>query len=150
MKTLMRALALMLALGCAPLGTALAQDKPAAVEAAKDAAPAAAPAATDEKKDAAPAAAADAKPAEAAAAPAAPPPPNKGDITFMYIATVLVILMTIPGLALFYGGLVRTKNMLSILMQVMVVFSLVAVLWTIYGYSMTFGGAGTFYGNFDK
>jgi len=150
MKTLMRALALMLALGCAPLGTALAQDKPAAVEAAKDAAPAAAPAATDEKKDAAPAAAADAKPAEAAAAPAAPPPPNKGDITFMYIATVLVILMTIPGLALFYGGLVRTKNMLSILMQVMVVFSLVTVLWAIYGYSMTFGGAGTFYGNFDK
>ncbi|HOA94956.1 MAG TPA: ammonium transporter [Quisquiliibacterium sp.] len=150
MKTLMRALALMLALGCAPLGTALAQDKPAAVEAAKDAAPAAAPAAADEKKDAAPAAAAEAKPAEAAAAPAAPPAPNKGDITFMYVATVLVILMTIPGLALFYGGLVRTKNMLSILMQVMVVFSLVAVLWTIYGYSMTFGGAGTFYGNFDK
>ena len=72
MKTLMRALALMLALGCAPLGTALAQDKPAAVEAAKDAAPAAAPAAADEKKDAAPAAAAEAKPAEAAAAPAAP------------------------------------------------------------------------------
>ena len=150
MKTLMRALALMLALGCAPLGSALAQDKPAAVEAAKDAAPAAAPAAADEKKDAAPAAAAEAKPAEAAAAPAAPPAPNKGDITFMYVATVLVILMTIPGLALFYGGLVRTKNMLSILMQVMVVFSLVAVLWTIYGYSMTFGGAGTFYGNFDK
>ena len=149
MKTLMRALALVLALGCAPLGTALAQDKPAA-EAVKDAAPAAAPAAADEKKDAAPAAAAEAKPAEAAAAPAAPPAPNKGDIAFMYVATVLVILMTIPGLALFYGGLVRTKNMLSILMQVMVVFSLVTVLWALYGYSMTFGGAGTFYGNFDK
>ena len=90
MKTLMRALALVLALGCAPLGTALAQDKPAA-EAVKDAAPAAAPAAADEKKDAAPAAAAEAKPAEAAAAPAAPPAPNKGDIAFMYVATVLVI-----------------------------------------------------------
>ena len=149
MKTLMRALALVLALGCAPLGTALAQDKPTA-EAVKDAAPTAAPAAADEKKDAAPAAAAEAKPAEAAAAPAAPPAPNKGDIAFMYVATVLVILMTIPGLALFYGGLVRTKNMLSILMQVMVVFSLVTVLWALYGYSMTFGGAGTFYGNFDK
>jgi ammonium transporter, Amt family len=68
----------------------------------------------------------------------------------MTIATALVVLMTVPGLALFYGGLVRSKNMLSILMQVMVVFSLILVLWIVYGYSMTFGGAGKFFGNFDK
>ncbi len=91
--------------------------------------------------------------AEVAAAPAAeaaPPVPNKGDVTFMYVATVLVILMTIPGLALFYGGLVRTKNMLSVLMQVFVTFSLISVLWVIYGYTLTFGGPGAFFGNFSK
>jgi ammonium transporter, Amt family len=104
---------------------------------AKAEAPAAAPAA------AAPAAA-------APAAAAAPPVPNKGDTAWMTIATALVVLMTVPGLALFYGGLVRSKNMLSILMQVMVVFSLILVLWMVYGYSMTFGGAGKFFGNFDK
>ncbi|MFX5517680.1 ammonia channel protein, partial [Acinetobacter baumannii] len=81
----------------------------------------AAPAAEAKPAEAAPAAA-EAAPAEAAAAPALPEA-NKGDTTFMYVATVLVILMTIPGLALFYGGLVRTKNMLSILMQVFVTFS---------------------------
>jgi ammonium transporter, Amt family len=96
-----------------------------------------------------------AAPAAAAAAPAAPaaaatPVPNKGDTAWMTIATALVVLMTVPGLALFYGGLVRSKNMLSILMQVMVVFSLILVLWMVYGYSMTFGGAGKFFGNFDK
>ena len=68
----------------------------------------------------------------------------------MYLATTLVILMTIPGLALFYGGLVRSKNMLSVLMQVLVVFSMITVLWVIYGYTLTFGGAGSFFGNFDK
>jgi ammonium transporter, Amt family len=75
---------------------------------------------------------------------------DKGDVTWMMIATVLVIMMVIPGLALFYGGLVRSKNMLSVLMQVMVVFSMIAVLWAIYGYSLAFGGAGLIYGNFDK
>jgi ammonium transporter, Amt family len=55
---------------------------------------------------------------------------------------VLVVLMVLPGLALFYGGLVRAKNMLSVLMQVMVVFSLICVLWAIYGYSLAFGGEG--------
>jgi ammonium transporter, Amt family len=101
--------------------------------------------------DAAPAAAA---PAAAPAAEAAPTAiketVDKGDVTWMMIATVLVIMMVIPGLALFYGGLVRSKNMLSVLMQVMVVFSLISVLWAVYGYSLAFGGEGLIYGNFDK
>ena len=61
----------------------------------------------------------------------------------MYAATMMVILMTIPGLALFYGGLVRSKNMLSVLMQVFVTFSLIAILWMIYGYSLAFTGRGS-------
>jgi Amt family ammonium transporter len=76
--------------------------------------------------------------------------PNKGDTTWMLVATALVILMTIPGLALFYGGLVRSKNMLSVLMQVTMVFSLISLLWVIYGYTLAFGGAGSFFGSFDK
>ena len=75
---------------------------------------------------------------------------DKGDVTWMMISTILVLLMVVPGLALFYGGLVRSKNMLSVLMQVMVVFSLIAVLWAVYGYSVAFGGEGLIYGNFDK
>ncbi len=85
---------------------------------------------------------------EAAAAVAAIP--NKGDTAFMTISTLLVILMTIPGLALFYGGLVRSKNMLSVLMQVFVVSSLIYVLWSIYGYSVAFTGGTPFFGSFDK
>jgi Amt family ammonium transporter len=85
---------------------------------------------------------------EAAAAVAAIP--NKGDTAFMTISTVLVILMTIPGLALFYGGLVRSKNMLSVLMQVFVVSSLIYVLWVIYGYTVAFSGGSPFFGGFDK
>jgi ammonium transporter, Amt family len=103
-------------------------------------APAAAPA-VEAKADAAPAAA-------QAAAPAAVP--NKGDTAWMTVATVLVILMTIPGLALFYGGLVRSKNMLSILMQVFVVTSLIYVLWILYGYSLTFTASNPFIGSLDK
>ena len=75
---------------------------------------------------------------------------DKGDVAWMMIATVLVIMMVIPGLALFYGGLVRSKNMLSVLLQVMVVFSLMAVLWAVYGYSLTFGGEGLIFGNLSK
>lgn len=76
---------------------------------------------------------------------------DKGDATFMMLATILVIFMAVPGLALFYGGLVRSKNMLSVLMQVFTVFSLIVVLWAIYGYSLAFGGGdGLFYGNFSK
>ena len=68
----------------------------------------------------------------------------------MTISTALVLFMTVPGLALFYGGLVRSKNMLSVLMQVFVVTSLIYVLWAIYGYTLAFGGDGTFFGTFDK
>ncbi len=126
---------------------AQAQDK--APEKAAAAAPAeAAPAAP---AAAAPAAPADAKPAEAKPAEAAAAPtPNKGDTAWMMVATAFVILMTIPGLALFYGGLVRTKNMLSVLMQVFVVFSLIVVLWVIYGYSLAFTEGNAFIGGFDR
>ncbi|HWY73443.1 MAG TPA: ammonia channel protein, partial [Burkholderiaceae bacterium] len=95
--------------------------------------------AAEQKKDAAPAEAAKAPEATAAtpAAAAAPAPtPNKGDVAWMLTSTALVLLMSVPALALFYGGLVRTKNMLSVLMQVFVVFSLIVVLWCIYGYSL--------------
>ncbi|WP_114943611.1 ammonium transporter [Microvirga calopogonii] len=93
-------------------------------------------------------------PALAQDAAAAAPTVNKGDTTWMLVSTILVILMTIPGLALFYGGLVRTKNMLSVLMQVFSVFSLVAILWVFYGYSLAFTsggeGIGAFIGGFSK
>ena len=81
------------------------------------------------------------------------PVPNKGDTAFMYVASVLVLLMTVPGLALFYGGLVRTKNMLSMFMQVFATLCLVAILWVLYGYSMAFtngGGLNDFVGGFSK
>ena len=90
------------------------------------------------------------------AAPAAPvaaaaaPVPNKGDTAWMTVATLLVILMTIPGLALFYGGLVRSKNMLSVLMQVFVVTAMIYVLWVIYGYTLAFSGGSPFFGGLDK
>src|SRR6185369_440240 len=142
MKRLLSLIALSAALAFG--GVAIAQDKkaepaPAPAAAAKPADAKAAPA--DAK--AAPAAdakAADAKPADAAApaaAAAAPPVPNKGDVAWMLTSTALVLLMSIPALALFYGGMVRSKNMLSMLMQVFVVFSLITVLWCIYGYSLT-------------
>jgi len=80
--------------------------------------------------------------------------PNKGDTSWMIVATLLVIMMSIPGLALFYGGLVRSKNMLSILMQVFSIFSLITVLWAIYGYSLAFtegsGALSPFIGGFDR
>lgn len=110
----------------------VAADAPKAAQTAPAAAPAAAVTATTE------------------APAAATPVPNKGDTAWMTVATLLVILMAIPGLALFYGGLVRSKNMLSVLMQVFVVFSLVLVLWALYGYSLAFTGGGAFFGGFDK
>ena len=88
--------------------------------------------------------------AQDAAAAAAVVVVDKGDVAWMMLSTLLVIMMAIPGLALFYGGLVRTKNMLSVLMQVMVVFSLIAVLWAAYGYSLAFGGEGLFIADFSK
>ena len=68
----------------------------------------------------------------------AAPIANKGDTTWVMVSTILVIMMIIPGLALFYGGMVRAKNMLSILMQVFVIFCMIALLWAIYGYSIAF------------
>jgi Amt family ammonium transporter len=95
-----------------------------------------------------------ATPATEAAPPSvttpAPAVPNKGDTAWMLMATALVILMTIPGLALFYGGLVRTKNMLSVLMQVFVIFALINVLWVVYGYSVAFTQANDFVGGFTR
>jgi ammonium transporter, Amt family len=132
MKKLLATLALGLSLGLGVFGTAsvaTAQTAPAAV---------AAPAAEAKPADAAPAPAAPAAAATAAAEAAPALVPNKGDTAWMMISTMLVILMVIPGLALFYGGLVRSKNMLSVLMQVVVTFSMITVLWFIYGYSLAF------------
>src|SRR5213080_2720320 len=86
----------------------------------------------------------------AATAAYAEPTVNKGDNAWMLTSTVLVLLMTIPGLALFYGGLVRSKNMLSVLMQVFVTFSLIVVLWCLYGYSLAFTEGNSFIGGFDR
>ena len=108
-------------------GATLAQDKPAA---APDK-----PAAAEVKKE-------EAKPA--------PPTPNKGDVSWMLVSTALVLMMSVPALALFYGGMVRSKNALSMLMQVFVVFSLVTVLWCIYGYSLAFTEGNAYFGGFDR
>jgi ammonium transporter, Amt family len=78
------------------------------------------------------------------------PVPNKGDNAWMLLSTLLVVMMTVPGLALFYGGLVRAKNMLSVLMQVMVGFSLIIVLWCIYGYSLAFTEGSAFIGGLSR
>lgn len=80
----------------------------------------------------------------------AAPAVNKGDTAWMFIATILVIMMSIPGLALFYGGLVRAKNMLSVLLQVFMVFAVITVLWCLYGYSLAFTGGSPFIGGFDR
>ena len=140
----MKKLIASLLLGLSLLGSgaiALAQT-PAEAPAASAAASAPADAA------AAPAAAVAAPVADAAAAPV--PVPNKGDTAWMMVSTILVILMIVPGLALFYGGLVRSKNMLSVLMQVMVTFSMIVVLWFIYGYSLAFTEGSAFIGGFDR
>ena len=137
---MMRKLIASFVLGLAVLGfagAAMAQDAasaPAAAAVAEAASAAAAPAAE----------------AASAAAPAAAPVINKGDTAWMLVSTLLVILMTIPGLALFYGGLVRSKNMLSVLMQVMVTFSLIVVLWAIYGYSLAFTEGNAYIGGLDR
>ena len=123
MKKFCAFLALVLSLVFA--GATLAQDKPAP---------------TPDK----PAAAAEVKKEEAKPAP---PTPNKGDVTWMLMSTALVIMMSVPALALFYGGMVRSKNALSVLMQVFVVFSLVTVLWFIYGYSLAFTEGNAFFGS---
>jgi len=83
-------------------------------------------------------------------AAAAAPTPNKGDTAWMLTSTALVLLMSVPALGLFYGGLVRSKNMLSVLMQVFVGFSLVTVLWCIYGYSLAFTAGNPFFGSLSR
>jgi len=142
----MRKLIASIALGLAAFGLL-------GVSHAQDAAASAPVTASAADTAAAPASAPDAAPAasEAASAAAAPAPvPNKGDTTWMMVSTLLVIMMAVPGLALFYGGLVRSKNMLSILMQVMVTFSLIVVLWFIYGYSIAFTEGNAFIGGLDR
>src|ERR1700756_1733549 len=88
-----------------------------------------------------------------AAAAAAAPVPNKGDVAWMLVSSALVLMMSIPGLALFYGGLVRTKNMASVLTQVFAIVSMIGVTWTLYGYSMAFSDGGSmtaWVGGFSK
>ena len=135
MKKLLASLGLMFAL-LSP-GMTLAQDAAAPVEEAV--AVEATEAVAVEAPVAEVAAPAEAAPAEEAAAPV----PDKGDTTWMMVSTLLVILMIIPGVALFYGGLVRAKNMLSVLTQVMAIFCLISILWAVYGYSLAFGDGGS-------
>jgi Amt family ammonium transporter len=125
----------------AAAGGAGAQDKDKAPE--KAAVEAKAEAKAEAKKEEAKA---EAKKEEAKPAPT----PNKGDIAWMLTSTALVLMMSVPALALFYGGMVRSKNMLSVLMQVFVVFSLVTVLWCIYGYSLAFTEGNAYFGGFDR
>ncbi len=130
-RYLIGALLFCMLLGGLPLSGALAQDasSSAVVSAPASAAPA----------------------ADTAATPAAAPvTPNKGDTAWMMTSTALVLLMSVPALALFYGGLVRSKNMLSVLMQVFVTFSLITVLWCIYGYSFAFTEGNPFIGGIDR
>jgi Amt family ammonium transporter len=145
MKRLLKSIVLTAALAWSGLGLAQA---PAPAVPAPDAKAAPAAAAPAEAK------APDAKPADAAAAAApaavAAPSPNKGDVAWMLTSTALVLLMSVPALALFYGGMVRSKNMLSVLMQVFVVFSLIVVLWCVYGYSLAFTEGNAYIGGFDR
>ncbi|MBK6005513.1 ammonium transporter [Ramlibacter ginsenosidimutans] len=152
MRTFLASLAVGLGL---LIGSAAAVAQAPAAPAATTTTTQAAPAAPATAAPAAPAAAATAAPvaATAAAAPAsaAPAPvPNKGDTAWMTVSTLLVLMMTVPGLALFYGGLVRSKNMLSVLMQVFVVTCMIYILWAIYGYSVAFTGGNPFFGGFSK
>jgi Amt family ammonium transporter len=139
MKIFIRKLIAVLAMFCVlglntvPL-VAFAQDKPATGMKADDKKAAPAPAKEEKKEE----------------AKAPPPTPNKGDTAWMLTSTALVLAMSVPALALFYGGLVRSKNMLSMLMQVFVTFSLVVVLWCIYGYSLAFTEGNAYFGGFDR
>jgi Amt family ammonium transporter len=137
MKKLLSTLALVIALGLGVFGLTNVSyaDDNKAVATATEAPPVADVAATA---------------ADEAAPAAAAPVADKGDIAWMIVATVLVTLMVIPGLGLFYGGLVRSKNMLSVLMQTFVIFSLIGVLWVLYGYSVAFTDGNAFFGGLSK
>ena len=147
MKKLLSTLALAASLGFGLLGanTVFADDAaPVANEAAS---------ATVEKAAdavAVPTAAAPAAVTAAAAPAAAAPVPNKGDIAWMIVATVLVLMMCVPGLGLFYGGMARQKNMLSILMQTFMITCVLGVLWALYGYSVAFTEGNAFFGGFSR
>jgi Amt family ammonium transporter len=157
MKRLFALVAVIGALGAG--GTVLAQDNKAATTPPAATAPAAAPAAASETKAEPPKA--DATAPAAAAPAAAPPAPTSpqvigvdkisgGDTAWMLTSTALVLLMTIPGLALFYGGMVRKKNVLATLMQSFAITCLVTVLWVIAGYSLAFMPGGSFVGSLDR
>lgn len=135
MKKILSVLSLVAMVSLGSLGISFAEDTPAAK--------------ASPTTEMAPAAAAAAPAAPAAAAPA--PVPNKGDTAWMIVATVLVLMMCVPGLGLFYGGMVRSKNMLSVLMQTFMITSVLGVLWAIYGYSIAFTqGSTQFFGGFDR
>ncbi len=134
------------------LGSALVASSPVFAEEAAPAAPAAAEvAAVPAVAEAAPATAPE---AAAEAAPAADdykaPTYDMGNVSWMMTATLLVIFMSLPGLALFYGGMVRKKNMLSTLMQTFTIFCVIAVLWVVYGYSVAFSNGSAYFGGLDK
>jgi Amt family ammonium transporter len=133
-----------------PAASAPPASQASATPATIDTASAAAAAPTPVTMAAGEAAPASEAPAAAEAEAPAPPIPDKGDVAWLLLCTALVIFMTLPGLALFYGGLVRAKNVLSVLMQCLLVFSLVAVLWTLYGYSIAFTEGGPYYGGGDR
>lgn len=150
MKKFLSVLSLVALLGLGATQVSFAEDLPEAAAATVEAVADTAAAVAEAVPEVAPAEAApaEAAPAEAAAAPT--PVPDKGDSAWMIVATIMVTLMVIPGLALFYGGLVRQKNMLSVLMQTFVIFSLMAVLWAVYGYSVAFTGGSPFFGGLGK
>lgn len=144
MKKLLSMFALVTALGLGFTANTFAEDATPAATAAETVAPAAPVADT-----AAPVpAAAEAAPAAAVAAPA--PVPNKGDTAWMIVATVLVLMMCVPGLGLFYGGMVRQKNMLSVLMQTFMITCVLGVLWALYGYSVAFTEGNAYFGGFAR
>ena len=155
MKRFLTLLAMLCAFGLA--APVIAQDK-AAEPAKADAAKAAEPMKADAAKAAEPAKADAAAPAAAAAAPPAPTEPqliaadkiSSGDTAWMLTSTALVLMMTIPGLALFYGGMVRKKNVLATLMQSFAITCLVTVLWVIIGYSIAFMPGGPVIGSLSQ
>ena len=142
LKTRLQVVCLAAAFGFLATGTAFSV-------AAQDTA---APTATEAPAAEAPAVEAPVAEAPAAAAPEAATAPtfDHGDVAWMLTSTLLVLLMVVPGLALFYGGLVRSKNVLSILSQVLVVFSLILLLWVAYGYSAVFSEGNAFFGSFTQ
>lgn len=150
MKKLLSMFALVSALGLGFTANSFADDAaPVAAPAAEIAAPEATPVAdTAAPAPEAAAPAAETAPAAVTATPA--PVPNKGDTAWMIVATILVLMMCVPGLGLFYGGMVRQKNMLSVLMQTFMITCVLGVLWALYGYSVAFTEGNAFFGGFGR